>query len=537
MFPTVAEVLDLAAMRQGRPRVVAGVGALGHPVRWTHVAELPEIAGLLRGGELLLSTGVALPDNDADLVRFVRELAEVDIAGIAIELGRRYTTTLPDALIRAADQFDVPLIELRRETLFVQVTESVHALIVDAQLAELRISEQVHQTFTELSVEGAEPTEVIRQTARMAQAPVVLENLSHQVLAFDAAGTSNEELLDRWESRSRSVSVADRTGYDADTGWLVTTVGARGTDWGRLIICLLGRPSPRDIMLVERSGATLALNRLVERDRESLERQTHRTLITGILTHSITAADIQLRAKALGVPLDQRSLLGIVLRPSEGSASPFDSQARVRELAEVAAAAIRGLRALGLVGVIDDVTVGVLMSVGSRTHVDGVLERFADRVRRHYAEAAHAGPDPLIAAGSTVSDILDLRRSFEEAGQVADAASQQPQRPFFRLPDVRLRGLLQLLKEDSRLQTYVERELGSLLAHDADHGTNLVAVLRGYLDAGRNKSEAADVAHLSRPSFYERLNRIEGITGADLGDVETCLSLHVALLSLDAVRA
>lgn len=537
MFPTVAEVLELPAVRVGRPKVVAGLAGLGHPVRWTHVAELPDIAGLLRGGELLLSTGVALPDDDASLVRFVRDLAAVDIAGIAIELGRRYTGALPKALIEAAEEHSIPLVELRRETLFVQVTEAVHALIVDAQLAELRISEQVHQTFTELSVEGAEPTEVIRQTARMARAPVVLENLSHQVLAFDTAGSSPEELLDRWESRSRAVDVVGRTGYQADLGWLVTTVGARGTDWGRLVICLSEPPSPRDIMLAERSGATLALGRLVERDRESLERQTHRTLLTGILSHGFTASDIQLRAKALGVPLANRSLVAVVLRHRRTPQSPLDAQARVRELAEIAASSLRGLRALGLVGVIDDETVGVLLSVAMRTHIDGVLDRFAARVRRQYAEQRDPEIDLLVAAGTTVTDVLDLRRSFEEAAQVADAAAHQPARPLFRLPDVRLRGLVQLLKEDSRLQTYIERELGPLLAHDADKGSELVGVLRSYLDSGRNKSMAADASHMSRPSFYERLHRIERILDVDLADVETCLSLHVALLALDAVRS
>jgi purine catabolism regulator len=108
--------------------------------------------------------------------------------------------------------------------------------------------------------------------------------------------------------------------------------------------------------------------------------------------------------------------------------------------------------------------------------------------------------------------------------------------PYHRLVDVRLRGLLHLLRDDARLQTYVERELGPLLAYDTERGTNLVAMLGIYLDQGRNKSAAADAAHLSRPSFYERLHRIERVLGVDLDSVESCLSLHVALLALDAVR-
>ena len=545
MFPTVAEVLELPTLRQGRPQVVAGRGSLGRLVRWTHVAELPDIAHLLSGGELLLSTGVALPESDEELTRFVGELAEVNVAGVVIELGRRYEQALPAALVTAAESHQVCLIELRRETPFVRITESVHALIVDAQLAELRISEQVHQTFTELSVEGAEPGEVVRQTARMAAAPVVLENLSHQVLAFDAAGTDAADLLDRWEARSRAVRATARTANDPATGWLVTTVGARGIDWGRLVICLADPASPRDIMLAERSAATLALNRLVERDRESLERQTHRTLLHAVLTHDLTAAEMELRAKALGVPLQGRNLVGVVLRLRNTPLAPLDAQSRMRELSELAAGSLRGLRALGLVGVIDDDTVGVLLSVANRTHVDNALERFATRIRQQHTDAqptpldasGHQPSPVVVAAGSTVSGVLDVRRSFHEAAQVADAASHQPERPVFRLPDVRLRGLVQLLREDSRLQTYIERELGPLLAFDEDRGSELVEVLRCYLTVGRNKSAAADASHMSRPSFYERLHRIEEVLGVDLDDVETCLSLHVALLALDAVRS
>ncbi|HVQ17762.1 MAG TPA: PucR family transcriptional regulator ligand-binding domain-containing protein [Actinomycetes bacterium] len=542
MFPTVADVLELPALRQGRPKVVAGLSHLGRRVRWTHVAELPDIAHLLRGGELLLSTGVALPEGDQDLRHFVAEVSNVEVAGLVIELGRRFVHELPSALVEAAEAHGLVLIELRRETPFVQVTESVHALIVDAQLAELRISEQIHQTFTELSVEGAAPTEVIRQTARMARAPVVLENVSHQVLAFDPAGGSAEDLLDRWESRSRSIGQAERTYHDPGSGWLVTTVGARGTDWGRLVICLSDQPTARDVMLIERSAATLALNRMVERDRESLERQTHRTLLTGMVSHDLTAAEMQLRAKALGVPVENRALVAVVLRHQEISSAPLEAQAGMRELAEVAASSLRGLRALGLVGGLTDDTVGVLLSVSDRARVDGVLDRFSARVRQQYAEqhaAGKSGPAGglVIAAGSTVTDVLQARRSFEEAAQVADAAVHQPPRPIFRLPDVRLRGLVQLLRDDSRLQTYVERELGPLLAYDGDRGSDLIGVLRTYLAAGRNKSAAADASHLSRPSFYERLHRIEVILGVELDDVETCLSLHVALVALDAVRS
>lgn len=535
VYPTVTQVLELETIRKGRPRVVAGAAGLGRTVRWTHVAELPDIAPMLRGGELLLSTGLALPDDADRLTAFAHDLAEAGVAGLIVELGRRFATELPASLVSAADELGLPVIELRRQTPFVQVTESVHALIVDAQLSELRVSDEVHRTFTELSMEGAGPEAIVRQTARMANAPVVFENLSHQVLAFDPAGVSAEALLDRWESRSRSLVSRGRSTADQASGWVVATVGARGTDWGRLVLALGRISTPRDLVLAERSAAALALGRLIEREHESLERQSHRTLLSAIVDQNLPSHEIRLRARSLGVALDDKALVGVVLRPTPASPGAVADQARLTRLSESTADALKGTRALGLVGVLDDATIGLLLAVTDRANVDQALDTISSRVSRAAVEADEELV--VVAAGSTVVDVLEVRRSFLEAAQVADVAGGGAARPFHRLADVGLTGLLHLLRRDERLQTFVERELGPLLAHDEEHGTDHFGALGHYLDAGRNKSEAASTCGLSRPAFYERLRAIEEILGVDLDNVSTCLTLHVAVAALHAVRS
>ena len=140
-------------------------------MRWVHSAEVPDIATLLRGGELVLTTGIGLPADDAGVRAFVNDLAEVGVAGLVVELGRRYTTSVPRVMVAAAQKRGLPLVELRRPTPFVRITEAVHALIVDAQLTELQATEEIHQRFTELRVEGAEPAEVVQQAAQLAGLP------------------------------------------------------------------------------------------------------------------------------------------------------------------------------------------------------------------------------------------------------------------------------------------------------------------------------------------------------------------------------
>lgn len=246
-----------------------------------------------------------------------------------------------------------------------------------------------------------------------------------------------------------------------------------------------------------------------------------------------------LRARALGVPLEGRRLVGVMLRLRGGPASAaLEAQARLRDFTETAAQAVRERGLTALTGTLDDGGVGVLVSLGPSDHEHTALEDFAAALTRLTEPAPDGGPAFVMAAGSSVGSLRDARRTLLEAAQVADAAMHGGRKAgtYYRLPDVRLRGLLHLLRDDARLQTYVERELGPLLSYDAEHGTDLVRILTVYLDAGRNKSAAADAAHLSRPSFYDRLHRVERVLGIDLDQVESCLSLHVALLALDAVR-
>ncbi len=554
MFPTVRDVLALAPVRHGSPRLVAGEDGLDRPVRWVHSSEVPDIAPLLRGGELVLTTGIGLPSDDAGLRRFVTELAEVGVSGLVVELGRRYPTQVPKVMVVTAARYGLPLIELRRATPFVPITEAVHGLIVAAQLAELRATGEIHQRFTELSVEGAEPAEVVDQAGELSGCPVVLENLARQVLAYHSAGEDAGALLDGWEAHSRRIRLTGRTAYDADAGWLVTMVGARGQDWGRLLLRWpaggdvggvggVGRatvpgsppdnPPGRLTILVERAASTLALGRLIRRDAEGLERQIHRTLLTALLDHTQPVNELAIRARALGVPLERRRLVGVVVRHREQPADPSAEagQARLRDLAEAVGHAIRDARLQGLASVLDDRSVGALIALRRHADEDRALESFATGLRGRSGNL-------IVAAGSGVDSVQEARRSLLEARQIAYAARLDTRSvPVFRLPHVGLPGLLHLLRDEPRLQTFVERQLGPLLAYDEGHpGGQLLGVLRAYLDHGRNKSAAAAASHLSRPAFYDRLARISRTLDADLDSVPTCLSLHVALLALDAIR-
>lgn len=530
MYPTVTEALTLPVLQAGRPTVLAGHRGLDNQVRWVHVAEVADIGHLLSGGELVLTTGIALPEQPDALREYIDELVTAGVSGLVVELLRRYSGGLPRALTDAAETAGLPLISLGAETRFVRVTEALTEWIRDAQLTELRAAERVHETFTALTTRGAEPAEILHEVVRITGHPVVLENLSHGVLAYDAAGAPTAELLADWQDRSAAVGLAERTGYHDASGWLVTVVGARGDDWGRLVMLCTGPPAQRDLVVLERAASALAVHRLVTRERETLERQTHRTLLTELRTDRI-GPDLSARAEALGIPLAGRTLLGLTVHLQGFSGTPapaLATQAMLRDLADSVALAGRHESVPALVAVLDDASVCGMLSLGKYN------ERTLLRLARHIRRAGSRHPvEVLVAVGTPVNSLGDVHRTLAEAEHAAAAAPHAEARELYRLEDVRLRGLVHLLRDDSRMTAFAQRELGPLVERDARTGSRLVDALRQFCAHGGNKSAAAAAAHVSRTAYYQQLDRIEQVLGVSLAEPESMLSLYVALLATE----
>ncbi|MFG1817645.1 PucR family transcriptional regulator [Kribbella sp. NPDC049174] len=509
-FLTVARVLEMPPLRGAGPEVLAGASGLGREVRWVHAAELADIAPLLRGGDLLLTTGVALPETAADLRDFATSLGSSDAAGLVIELGRRWRR-VPDALIDACEAVALPLVALHHEVRFAAIIQAVGERIVDEQLEELRETHRVHDTFTELSIAEAGPREILEAVQRLAGAAVVLESEQFQVLDYRSGPADVAEFLTDWSTRSRSVQVDGRTGWDERAGWLVTRLGKRDRGWGRLVVQAPTRPSQRLIALTERAAAALAMHRLHDRHRDSLLRRVHHELLLGLLADP-TDPDVLRRCEVAGVPLDKRQLVGITVRP----------RARPSQVEDVLATVVHTAYDLKVPAIVCEIDrdVRVLLSCASAANPDRIVDNLADRIARRYPV--------VIGAGRPATKAADADRTLKEAQQVIESVrADAMDRVVHRLEDVHLRGLLTLLGDDDRLRLFIARELDPL----KEHGGGLLDAVRALLHHPAGKSEAAASLHISRPVFYDRLAKAERLLGVSLDDPDIRVSLHVALVA------
>lgn len=534
---TVSDIVALPLVQDAIPEVVSPTTA-DRPVRWVHVSELEELSALLKGGELILTTGIGIGHTAEEQRDYLRNLDRAGAAGLVIELGRRFDHP-PRALARAAGELGFPLVVLHRPLRFVALTEAVHARIVDEQVERLSFSERVHRTFSELAVETTSATEILHRGRLLAGAPLVLEDLGHGVIAYDLGDTSAAQALDQWERRSRAAGDGVSTPLGNER-WATSLVGPRRSPWGRLV--LLGGTLDDDAArtLLERTAQALTVARLVERERRGEEHRTHAGLLAELLAGRATdGPDLRTRASAAGLTATGPYLpLTLVPareepdgpRPSSGAESGGDPAARIRD---IVAAQLREAGRSGLVASTQPGTVTAVLGLDSADE-DQLLERLAPAVHERIA-AEGERTTWVIGVGRRASTLAGIGPLIDESGHAAEvAAAQRPRgsgsRPFHRSADVRLRGVLSLLRDDPRLVAFAEAELGPLLAHDAKHHTDLAELLGAFLRHGGNKTELARRCHLSRPALYNRLATIESVLDVDLADAESRVSLHVAAL-------
>jgi purine catabolism regulator len=109
--------------------LVSGQESAQAHVRWVHSTELPDPTPWLKGGELLLTTGMQLtgPKLQRELIE---RLADHEIAGLGFGTGFAHRR-LPAALVTAAKARGFPLFEVPYELPFIAITERAFARLLD----------------------------------------------------------------------------------------------------------------------------------------------------------------------------------------------------------------------------------------------------------------------------------------------------------------------------------------------------------------------------------------------------------------------
>ncbi|MEU9296072.1 PucR family transcriptional regulator [Streptomyces sp. NPDC048266] len=528
---TVQRALELPGLRGGLPEVVAGADRLHRTVRWVHAGEVPNIASLLKGGELLLTTGLGLGTRPAEQRAFVRRLADRGIAALVVELGPRFAR-LPGTIVETARAAGLPLVQLHREVPFVAVTEEIHTEIVNGHYALQRQAEEVHRQCTEALLGGGGVPQVLRILSDFAANPVFLETADGQLLYAAGTESAPADPLQVWDGL-RGQRAARESGPPTGTVLVDVPGGGPGTGSVRARLVLLsvsGPLSPVHRMAAERAAGLLAVVLMQARQEEELAARGRGDFLTDLAEGRITAEDAPAQARVLGFKPGDGPLLPVVMRlASELSPSgnwALLARAVLEELASVGVPVLLGVRPV-------EGRVPLLLGLRSESERTAVADRVAAALRAGVERAGleRAGVHPPVVVVGVAGSWAAASAGLRHAAETATAAQGLSELPWYDARRLDIDLLLWRLHfhGDTVLAAFVDRAIGPLRDHDRTSRPPLLPTLETYLAHAGRKAETARELHLNRQTLYNRLARISELLGTDLDDPQTVLALSLAL--------
>jgi purine catabolism regulator len=521
---TIDAALQLEIFTRTPWRVFAGRESLNREVRWVHPVEVPDIARFLTGGEMLLTAGLGVGQTQTQQRRYIREIAAAGAAVLVMELSGRVFHTMPEAVIEEAEALHFPLVGLDREIPFVEVSAQVHEYLVDSRIAELTAFERLNETFMRLLLDSRDHISFTEALTHEVGRPVVLEDINHQIIAYAGGTADSDAVLKNWGLHARvahpspvTASNINRPGArepDADGDCTRRPVVLRGERWGWLHVMHNSEQLPTaSVYALDRAADAIAITLLSDRESGARTLQRQNSLINRLLLGDINGEQFVSQALRLGRDLRDRRLVVIFVckeLPSEGQTE------------QAVEAMLRPLRMPAVVADIGDhlmAVAGFPRPVSEQQLVDRLS---ASRLR---------------AGMSRVCSPADLAGAVQQARSAASVAATRSEPAVLRFDELGVLRLLVSLSHGPELASFVDDELGAVLAHDATAPHPLLPTLRAFLEADGNKSRAADALFVQRRTLYYRLERLNALLGKSLEDAHDRQTLGLALRAYDLLQS
>jgi Purine catabolism regulatory protein-like family/PucR C-terminal helix-turn-helix domain/GGDEF-like domain len=505
--------------------------SLAVPVRWVHITELIDPTPWLSGGELLLTTGLQLGDEDVQR-QFIQRLADHQLAGLGFGVGFNHEA-VPEALVEAARERDFPVLEVPYELPFIAITEQAFSRLVNEQYAVLRRSIAAHERLERIvlsergldAVVGALSTLIggavlvfdargeplVRRTFRRPLDDEAVASLSHEVRGRTRGGDrrgfvpANADLAGRALVLPVAATGAPEGNGAVPQAWLVAAKDAGGL-------------SEFDRLTLHQAVTIVALELLRRRVAEDTERRLAGDILSAIGSGELSGTELARRLGPFG--LGEKVAALVLARPQPGRAGIVACE-------QALTAALRDEAASGLVASTGPWICALLPGLAD-ADLHPLAERVVERVAADLGSPVRAGCGRGVASG-------EARRTFHEARCALEArvlAGENGADPVTVVATYRDLGSFQLLlslQDDDALRLFCDSILGPIEASEGPYGGELMRSLEAFIEENGQWERAAKRLYCHRHTLRYRIRKVEELTGRNLGSARDRIEFWLAL--------
>ena len=498
---TVQEVLKRKHFEVAK--VVAGKTGLYRVIKWIHIMEVTDVKQLIKGNELILTTGVTLKGNDKGFLQFVQQLSDLNVAGLCVELGE-YIEIIPDSVISLANQLEFPLIVFEKVVPFVEITQDLHTGIIHQQYDILKQLEDYSQKINKHALKVNDKVKILQYMQKYLNVNVF----------FEVNKGTSISIPDKRIENTKSYIASLNNKYTASN-----EITLFDQVYGTVHIYSDKKEiTDLDNLILDRTVVTLSQFILRELYIEEKLESEQRKFFGKWLEGQISNEEMMYFIEEIDSNLTQNGWMVMIhqLRRENIKKDLTNYKINLRQ----------SLRKEGFYTFIVEQSQYLIFILS-----DLLQEKtYKERMKRAMNDTIHQYRlDTLIAVGKYVYHYNEIKESYQTAVDSLQIRLKNMELSYF-YDDLTLYHMVKVLQNNESLMLIANEKVEKLRLYDQKHNSNLIQTLNIYLQCNGLKKETAEKLFIVRQTLYHRLEKIEQIIGSDFMEYENRLCLEMMLL-------
>lgn len=533
---TIKDMLDIPSMMDAT--LISGKNGLSKEISNIMVMEAPDIEKWLTPGQVLLSSFYSLQhESPENLTSFIEKLATYQTSALIIKKDR-FIEKIPDGVLEACDEYDLPLIQISKSTPYSAIILEVMQILFNEKVRLLDYYHDIHHKFTRLALEQPSLEDIAYTLEEMIHCPISLLNYDKQSIFATKESCTNFTVITSIPVKKESYMNYD---YDRQSvrffsnpekvfTQLIVKISNIGNDFHYLVVNELDKNlNDLDIMAIENAVSFLQMELIKKFAISEVQQNFRNDIIDDLMSNKFSSKESMYEsASVLHLQPDKKyrivvtqlihSIENPTLNIGEATLDQQQNKRFIKLCQNYWNDLVYRIRSNRII---------FIMSANNQTD-----EEFKQEFERNFLLILHKMETqlPVYRVGiSNETTIEEFHHFSLQALKIVQHVGRFKADSFImNYQDLGFYRFLSEITDASKLKELVPLKLLMLYKKEPD----LVETLHAYLDHNKNLTKSAEFLYVHPKTMRYRINKITKFCEIDLDNPEEVLSYNIGLRAL-----
>jgi purine catabolism regulator len=520
-----------------------------------NIIDNPESYDWFTAGDFLLTTGYIFKDDVESQKRLVKELSDLNCAGLGIKI-KRYWNKVPDIIMEEAKKRNFAIVEIPYNYSLSQITRVINDEILKREDSMLKKYKIIHDSFMQASLAGGNLSEIVRISSSLIANPIIVLDSDFNLLAFQDISNNKQPLVNflNLELRSKifSKEFTDQIPRDVDNFTLsikrkfiknkneiicrIIPISYSRLIYGYIIVWeTVHKLEAIDYIALENAASNAALERIKAKQIEEAKTRQKEDFFADLIDGKIMSVNAARNlAKIHGMNPSKNHLVIAITTNSKDSF--------LQNLNEISLIATKyfELNNLVLNKFTRDNKLLLFIELNSNNSRNNITDKIKLIIRDFdlNVKSTNARYSYRIGVSNICIDFSSIGQATKDAIKANDiGASLAKEDRVNYYEDLIVYNLISAGNDQENIISFFQTNLGELYKLDKTTGTDYLKTLEAYFNANCNISLAAKEAFIHRNTFIYRIEKIKELLKNNLKNADQNFNYQFALKAFKIIES